>query len=56
MVKSAKNKKEEKPVQKKSNYDITVKAPEEMTFEELMKMAVTTPRSDLKKNKDKKKQ
>jgi hypothetical protein len=33
---------------KKSKYDITVKAPEGMTFEQLLKLATTTP---LKKKK-----
>ena len=28
---------------RKSKYDITVKVPEGMTFEELIKLAVTTP-------------
>lgn len=37
---------------KKSKYDITVKAPDGMSFEELIKLAVTTP---IKKSKVKKK-
>lgn len=33
---------------RKSKYDITVKVPEGMTFEQLVKLSVTTP---IKKNK-----
>ena len=32
-----------KPKKKKSKYDITVKVPEGMTFEQSIKLAVTTP-------------
>lgn len=32
-----------KAAKKKNKYDITVKAPEGMTFEELLKLAATTP-------------
>jgi hypothetical protein len=53
MAKDKKNtdkKEEEKPVQKKkSKYDITVKAPEGMTFEDIVKMAVNTPPPKKKK-------
>ena len=38
---------------KKGKYDITVKVPDGMTFEELLKLAVNTP--PLKKRKSKKK-
>lgn len=37
-----------KKAKKKGKYDITVKAPEGMTFEQLIKLAATTP---LKKKK-----
>lgn len=36
-----------KPKKKKGKYDITVKVPEGMTFEQLIKLAVNTP---IKKN------
>jgi hypothetical protein len=54
MAKAKKNKAEkkeqEKPVQKKKGkYDITVKVPEGMTFEELLKLAVNTPPPKKKK-------
>jgi hypothetical protein len=32
------------PKKRKSKYDITVKAPEAMTFEDLVKLAATTPK------------
>ncbi len=32
-----------KPKKKKGKYDITVKVPEGMTFEQLIKLALTTP-------------
>ena len=32
-----------KPKNKKGKYDITVKVPEGMTFEQLIKLAVNTP-------------
>ncbi len=38
-----------KKARKKSKYDITVKVPEGMTFEQLLKLAATTP--PLKKKK-----
>jgi hypothetical protein len=41
------------PKKKRSKYDITVKVPEGMTFEDLVKLAVNTP--PLKKRKTKKK-
>lgn len=40
----------EKP-KKKGKYDITIKVPEGMTFEELIKMAVNTPKNSKTKNK-----
>ena len=35
---------------RKSKYDITVKVPEGMTFEQLIKLAATTPIKKKKKN------
>jgi len=49
--KKAEKKVEEKPVQKKKDkYDITVKVPEGMTFEDLIKLAVNTPPPKKKKS------
>jgi hypothetical protein len=49
-VQKADKKEEEKPTQnKKGKYDITVKAPEGMTFEDIVKMAVNTPPPKKKK-------
>lgn len=44
MAKAAKKK-----AKKKGKYDITVKAPDGMTFEELLKLAATTPLPKKKK-------
>lgn len=48
MAKAKKATPKKKAAKKKIKYDITVKAPEGMSFEELMKLAATTP---LKKKK-----
>lgn len=45
----AKAVKKKAPKKKKSKYDITVKAPEGMTFEQLLKLAATTPPPKKKK-------
>ncbi len=37
------------PKKKKGKYDITVKAPEGMTFEDLLRLAVNTPPPKKKK-------
>ncbi|HQX97102.1 MAG: hypothetical protein IPH34_01385 [Chitinophagaceae bacterium] len=49
MAKAKKAIPKKKAVKKKSKYDITVKAPEGMTFEELLKLAATTPLPKKKK-------
>jgi hypothetical protein len=43
MAKAKKAANKAAPKKKKGKYDITVKAPEGMTFEQLLKLAVTTP-------------
>ncbi len=47
----ATKKKADKKAKKKGKYDITVKVPEGMTFEQLLHLAITTP--PLKKRKKK---
>jgi len=49
----AKAKKEStpKPKKRKSKYDITVKAPEGMTSEDMIKLAVNTPPKKRKKSR-----
>lgn len=39
-----------KKARKKSKYDITVRVPDGMTFEQLLKLAATTPNKKKKKN------
>lgn len=49
--KAAKKKAPVKKAKKKSKYDITVKVPEGMTFEDMIKLAATTPIKKKKINK-----
>ena len=49
MAKAKKAIPKKKAAKKKSKYDITVKVPEGMRFEELLKLAATTPLPKKKK-------